>query len=58
MKTYTVLATFRNSPKDVCTYAKTFGPFTEVRQAEACLVQLSGQASCQGAEVQEVESSD
>ncbi len=58
MKTYKVIAMFASAKPAVGTYHKTFGPFTIRSQAEATLVHLSGQASCQGAEVQEVESSD
>lgn len=57
MKIYKVLATFASAKPAVGIYVKSFGPFTIRSQAEATLVQLSGQASCQGAEVIEAEES-
>lgn len=54
MKTFKVVAEFKMANSSA-TYDKTFGPFTIRSQAEATLVQLSGQASCQGAEAVETE---
>jgi hypothetical protein len=62
MKTYNVVAQFTDKPQKAGEisrqYTKTFGPFSERRTAEACIVQLAGQASCQSAEVQETETPD
>ena len=54
---YLVKAKFSSEPgkpagKD---YQKTFGPFSQKTQAEACVVQLSGQAACLSATVEEKE---
>lgn len=58
MMKYKVVATFVDKPvvAGKSPYTKTFGPFLDVRQAEACIVQISAQAACQGAEVVETES--
>ncbi len=59
MKAYKVVAQFADKVPNVAgkiPYTKTFGPFLSRSQAEATIVQLADQASCQGAEVVETES--